>query len=290
MASSSTTFSIPTIDPNTHHISVTAATPPDQWLRNMYKVSTIRDVLREHVNEFSTNPSVLQQRAVNRLTGHILNDLGRDRNDPVIDWYADVGQITNDLDVIFFRGLVNRDSQVVYFPEPNGIRAANSPEGIMTVGHTNWDSPGRMNLNILFDTRDLGFLRRPTRILRRSSVLGTLLHEMVHAFFDLYACQSADCCMDTGGDFSVLIGGEGHGEAWSSAAMQLALVLLETFPLLQFPDSPVYIYPSAVPGAPGRVVPDALGVSTSVSLGNLPPNPPPNPQPGPPPNPQQSQP
>ncbi|KAK7926828.1 hypothetical protein PG985_003826 [Apiospora marii] len=263
MATSSSNNTIPVIDPDTGHLRVTVDTPPDQWWRGMYKVETIRDVLREHLDETRRNPSVLQQRSMARLAKHISNDVAPGMEDVEIDWYADIGQIANDLDVIFFRGLVNRDWQTVYYPERNGISVPGSqPDrpGKLTLGFTTWDSPGNMNMEISFDTCDLGPLAVPTRIRKRSRVLGTLLHEMVHAFFFLYACQGPDCCMDQGGDYSDLIGGDGHGPAWQHIASHMNLFLMEMFPLLEFPEVNKFTYPPATAGGPKRRIPDALGI------------------------------
>lgn len=264
MASSSSNLN-PTVDPNTNHMSVTVDTPPEQWLRGMYKASTIRDVLIKHLNDLCTSQSGLQQRAMNRLADLMRTDVGPWMDDTVIDWVADIGQIANDLDVLFFRGLINRDAQTYYIPEPGGLPAGPVP-GSTLLGYTCWDGPGSMELNIRFDTRDNGPLRRLTRIQRRSRVLGILCHEMIHAFFFLYSCRSPDCCMEPGGDFDILVAGDGHGPAWQSIATYINLILTTLFPILEYPDTGGYMYAPGTDGTPGAARPDALYITES--LGN----------------------
>ncbi|KAK8033599.1 hypothetical protein PG991_002997 [Apiospora marii] len=287
-ATSSVHNSSPLIDPVTGHLSLTVDTPPDQWLRGTYKVSTIRDVFSQHLANCNRNPSVLQKESMNRLTNHISNDLAPGMEDVAIDWYADVGQITNDLDVIFFRGLMNRNSQVDYYPKPHGVNHPKSTAEFVIEGYTRWKNPGDMNLDIAFDTYDSGVFARPTRIQRRSKVLGTLLHEMLHGFYLMYSCRNPDCCLALDGDFSVLIGGDGHGPAWQSTAKAISAFLFRKFPLLEFPDVVRWQIPRA--NAPPLEFPDALGVWDSVESGKRKSNPQPNPQPGQPSNPQQNQP
>lgn len=49
----------------------------------------------------------------------------------------------------------------------------------------------------------------PSRRLRLPSYLGSLLHEMVHVFLELYACDAGSCC-----DAVERSGKSGHGWAW----------------------------------------------------------------------------
>ncbi|KAK8128729.1 hypothetical protein PG984_009837 [Apiospora sp. TS-2023a] len=253
------------VDPATNHLGVTVDTRPEHWRRGAYRVSTIRDVLLQHLDNLDNNPSALQQQAINRLANHIRLDTVAGMEDVAIDWFAEMGQITNDLDTIFFRGLVGRDWQTVYYPQPGGITVPGVDTGGTILGRTTWDNPGQRNIEIHLDTRQNGPLRpfripQCSRLQRRSRGLGTLCHEMVHAFFMLYGCQSPACCMAQGGDFSLLIGGDGHGPAWADVAKSINAILIKNHPTLEYPDFLAYIYTPGANDQPEKNTIDALNI------------------------------
>lgn len=56
------------------------------------------------------------------------------------------------------------------------------------------------------------------------ALVGTLLHEMLHAFIDLYSCQCLETCLDLNKEQEA-IGISGHADAWSTAMVQLQQAL-----------------------------------------------------------------
>ncbi|KAK8060620.1 hypothetical protein PG996_010550 [Apiospora saccharicola] len=262
MATRSTVDPNAYVDPATYHLGVTVNTRPEHWRRNAYKVSTIRDVLLQHLENLDTSPSAPQQQALNRLANHVRLDALPGMENRVIDWFAETGQISNDLDTVFFHGLVNKDWQTVYYPKPGGIDFPTNGGRGGAWAVTQWDNPGSMRIEIHFDTLDSDTEWRLTRLQRRSRVLGILCHEMIHALFMLYGCQSPACCLAQGGDYSLLLGADGyaHGQAWDDVAKAINALLVEKLPTLQYPYTLAFIYTRGTQGRADKTTLDALGI------------------------------
>ncbi|KAK8080879.1 hypothetical protein PG997_008697 [Apiospora hydei] len=251
------------------HRVVTIDTPKEEWVFSRYRVPMIRDVLIEHLSALALQPSGLQMRAMNRISMILVDDRRPEIANNMINWEAELPQITEDLDVLFFRGLITKDRTVKFRPVIGGMPT--DRPGFSSLGYTRWDCPGSSDLIILFDTNELGPQTRLNRVQRRSKVLGTLCHEMVHAFYQLYSCKDVDCCLAVDGEYARLVAPRsGHGEAWLNVAKYINMLFVSMFPMLDYTGSPGWLFRPRPDGWQDTYR-DAMGIVENDVPGILPP-------------------
>lgn len=258
------------------HREVTVDTPREEWLVRKYKVSMIRDVLIKHLNNLAATPSGRQMRAMNRISMLLANDRRPEIANTMINWEADIPQISEDLDVLFFNGLVTRDGITQFRPVIGGLPTA--IPGFFFDGNTKYDCPGSGDITINFDTLEVGYLADTfpmNRVQRRSKILGVLCHEMIHAFYMRYACQEIECCLALDGEWSTLVHPrDGHGGAWVNVAKYINMLFVTMCPGLEITDSSGYLWWRPDPnGGLWTSYRDALGVVENSVPGIIPADP-----------------
>ncbi|KAI4132925.1 MAG: hypothetical protein LQ347_002359 [Umbilicaria vellea] len=100
--------------------------------------------------------------------------------------------------------------------------------GVIAVGLTRSDAGPPGTLITITDRHALW--QEPAY--RYNEILGTLLHEMVHALFSVYSCNCAQCLVDEAVVASV--GLTGHGPVWQSLAARVEEAVVAHWPNLQY--------------------------------------------------------
>ena len=140
------------------------------------------------------------------ISNRVANDLDLDEFGKLMnDWFAvlDTGY--------FFGSIRNRIKPIRVYT------MATIPEEIHGKGRYGWSDPSNDTINIVF-TGQRTYLE----------YVGTLLHEMLHAFFQLFACRASLKCQIFLGSKAGI--GHGHGKLWAETMFSIESAFGRDFP------------------------------------------------------------
>ncbi|KAK8128730.1 hypothetical protein PG984_009838 [Apiospora sp. TS-2023a] len=212
---------------DSHHRDITKDSSPEDWHGNCHRVSRIQEVHASYLETMLPSLSTRQNQARVVIVAMLTEYAIPQNADATIDWNRDVNQIYEHLDALFFRGLLKRSNRVRLHAKPTGLDASSDEDLHLGVTHYGQDNG---QIDIHFDTQEVGVAKVKTRLQKRSRVLGIICHELIHAFLDVYGCHCREVCNTRdGGEWKLLIEDNKHSDAWTAIATRVNRLFVKLF-------------------------------------------------------------
>ena len=177
----------------------------------------VHRILKEHLNWlrlYQTRPTRLRDKAL-RQAENIINTMFPDVHAHLeeLPYGRKMEELIHALDELLFDGRIARLAYFEWWPLSQDIRGNCTPH---TSSIRTRRSLARVVIRLNLDNRRTGV-----------KILGTLLHEICHAFFQIYVCPKEICSI---GDCATVrgwttIGRTGHGYAWQKLATAVELFM-----------------------------------------------------------------